>query len=463
MGSGIAQVAAAAGCSVVVVDPDQGALDRGRQNIASALATRVERGKMKHADAEAVASRIKWSVDLADVRDCSLVIEAIVERLDVKRALFAKIAALVAADTTIASNTSSLSITAMAEGLTNPSRLLGLHFFNPVPAMKLVEIIAGESTDPLLVESMTTLMRTWDKHPVVARDVPGFIVNRVARPYYAEAFLALDEGIEASVIDAALSESGGFRMGPLLLADMIGHDINYAAAASVFEGMKPQTRFRPQAGQERLVSEGRLGRKTGHGVYTYPIAAKERISVEMVPLAHVLRAPDARRFDWLTHAPNDVESDELPSGCISVDGVLIAYGDGRPLSERDGIDVLIDYSPDPAASPTLVATVRNAGAKAAAQLAAATGKRLLLIPDRPGLLVLRTLAQLANGAADAVRDGVAAADAIDEAMVYGANYPQGPLHWAKAYGLDGVKLVLDNIARATRDELYLHSSGFDLC
>jgi 3-hydroxybutyryl-CoA dehydrogenase len=165
----------------------------------------------------------------------------------------------------------------------------------------------------------------------------------------------------------------------------------------------------------------------------------------------------------LTHAPNDVESDELPSGCISVDGVLIAYGDGRPLSERDGIDVLIDYSPDPAASPTLVATVRNAGAKAAAQLAAATGKRLLLIPDRPGLLVLRTLAQLANGAADAVRDGVAAADAIDEAMVYGANYPQGPLHWAKAYGLDGVKLVLDNIARATRDELYLHSSGFDLC
>lgn len=462
MGSGIAQVAASAGHDVVVIDRDQGALGRGQSALAASLATLVRRSRLTQADADTIASRVVWRADLGAARGCALVVEAIVERLDIKRGLFTDLAMLVSAETVLASNTSSLSIAAMAEGLPYPERFVGLHFFNPVPAMKLVEVVAGPATDPAVVEAMTALMQRWGKHAVAVRDVPGFIVNRVARPYYAEAFVALDEGMEPASIDAALTDGGGFRMGPLTLADMIGHDVNYAAASSVFDGMRPNTRFRPQPRQAQLVEEGHLGRKSGRGVYVYPVDASPIRSEAGQPAERVEIATDARAFLWLLQSTACASNDSLPSGSIAVDGVLMASGDGQPLSRRNDVDVLFDHVADPSASPILIATARDTrAAEAAGRLAATLGKKLILIPDRPGQIVLRTLAQLANGAADAVEDGVASADSIDEAMIYGANYPQGPLAWARWFGPAEVARALANIAIATGDDLYAPSQGLD--
>jgi 3-hydroxybutyryl-CoA dehydrogenase len=459
MGNGIAQVAAAAGHPVVVIDRDASALERGVKALAASLGGLVKRGRLDATDADAIAARVRWSTDSADTAKAKLAIEAIVERLDIKRALFAELASTMAADAILASNTSSLSIMAMADGLPHPERFLGLHFFNPVPAMKLVEVVAGEATAPAIAEAATALIRRWGKRAVAVRDVPGFIVNRVARPFYAEAFVALGEGIAPETIDAALTTVGGFRMGPLTLADLIGHDINFAAVSLVYEGMAPHTRFRPQPAQARLVETGMLGRKSGRGVYDYSadlpaIAPIEPGTPAPLRLPHELGtlAPLAS----LLHGETDAS---LAPGIMLADDIRIAMGDGRALAERDDADVLIDHGRDFATASMLVVTARDEEALPA--LAGALGKPLLPVPDRPGLIVLRTLAQLANGAVDAVRDGVAGADAIDEAMLYGANYPEGPLAWARRVGPDDVRAALAHIARATGDDLYTPAEGWD--
>ena len=462
MGSGIVQVAAAAGHEVVVIDRERDALVRGGQAFTGSLAALVKRSRISQNDADSIAARVSWSTELADAASCDLVIEAIVERLDIKRSLFTDLAALAGPATVLASNTSSLSIAAMADGLPHPERFVGLHFFNPVPVMKLVEIVAGPATDPTLVERMTALMQRWGKHAVAVRDVPGFIVNRVARPYYAEAFLALDEGIDPATIDAALTGGGGFRMGPLTLADMIGHDINYAAASSVFAAMQPHTRFRPQPNQARLVEQGLLGRKTGRGVYDYSADPAPVEAAVGQPAGEIDIAPDAGAFDWILQSTDCRSNDQLSPGCISVDGVVMAYGDGRPLSQRADVDVLLDHAEDPAACPILIATARDPrSTEATGRLASRLGKRLVVLPDRPGQIVLRTLAQIANGAADAVEDDVASAPSIDDAMIYGANYPKGPIAWARGFGLAEVQQTLAHIASATGDALYEPSRGID--
>jgi 3-hydroxybutyryl-CoA dehydrogenase len=462
MGGGIAQVSASAGHPVVVIDRDAQALERGAKALRDSLDTLVKRSRIAQERADSIFSMIAWSADITDTASCDLIVEAVVERLDIKRQLFADIANLVGADAILASNTSSLSITAMADGLPHPERLVGLHFFNPVPAMKLVEVIAGAETDPAIIERMTALMQSWGKHAVTARDMPGFIVNRVARPYYAEAFLALDDGIAPEVIDTALTGSGGFRMGPLTLADMIGHDVNYAAASSAFDGLQPNTRFRPQPSQARLVEQGLMGRKSGRGVYDYAAESVRQPVTASGPANEIAIGPDARSFAWLSEAASCSSDDRLPSGTIAVDGKIMAQGDGRPLRERPGIDILLDFARDHASSPVLIVSARDEVAAAAVnRLASMLDKRPLFVPDRPGQIVLRTLAQLANGAADAVEDGLAPASSIDDAMIFGANYPQGPIAWARDYGLAEVSLVLANIAAATGDPLYVPSRGLD--
>lgn len=463
MGMGIAQVAASAGCPVVVIDPAPEALQRGRESISRAMDRLTEKGKFTADRAAGIMADIRWSTDLTAAAPCTLVIEAIVERMDVKRRLFADLSAVVGSGTILASNTSSLSITQMALDLPHPERFLGLHFFNPVPLMKLVEIVGGKATASGPIARMHDLMRRWGKHPVSVRDVPGFIVNRVARPFYAEAFAALDEGIDALTIDTALRDAGGFRMGPLALADLIGHDINFAAASSVYEGMQPHTRFRPQPFQSRLVQAGHLGRKSGRGVFDYTTkpAAPPALAPPSTPV--IAMGADAAGMEWMRPLIDRLAPGDLPPGCIMVDNVVFGLGDGRMLSERSNVDALLDHTIDPASATALVVTVRNdAAAAAASGLSGALGRRLILIPDRPGQIVLRTLAQIANGAADAVRDGVASAVEIDEAMIHGANYRLGPVAWATRYGPDRVVGVLNHIAAGTRDGLYTPSSGFDL-
>lgn len=461
MGAGIALVAALAGHAVIVVDADQDALQRAGESTGKAVAKAVARGEITSEAAAATADRLRWSEELNDLQGAGLVIEAIIERAEAKADLFERVAALTGRNTILATNTSSLPIEALAERIEAPERFVGLHFFNPASVMRLVEVIPGSRTSAEVVSRATEMMRAWGKRPVIVRDVPGFIVNRVARPYYAEGFLAMSEGIAPATIDRALTSSGGFKMGPLALADLIGHDVNYAVAASIFGAYHGATRFRPQSAQRALVDAGRLGRKSGAGVYDGSSAPAALLAPSAPSPTSIRVAATGGTAVKLFREAGLICHDDpaLPRGLVEVDGVRLAMTDGRPLSTRDDVDVLADVARDFAATNTIVLTARDERAGAAvAGLVQATGRSALFVPDRPGMIVLRTLAQLANAAADAVADDVASIDAVDEALTYGANHPEGPLHWAERSGFQRVADALVNIADATGDEIYRPAS-----
>jgi 3-hydroxybutyryl-CoA dehydrogenase len=275
MGSGIAQVAAAAGHPVVVLDASPDALGRARDGLARALRREVERKKLEDHQAAATVARIRFAEPagaggMEPFAGCGLVIEAIVEQLAAKRDGFAALEGVVGPDAVLATNTSSLSVSSIASACRAPERVLGVHFFNPAPVMPLVELIPGVATAPAVLAATRSLVDGWGKTTVVAADTPGFIVNRIARPFYGEALRLYEEGIaDAATIDWAMREIGGFRMGPFELMDFIGHDVNFTVTRSVFEAFFYDPRYRPSLTQQRLVEAGRLGKKAGRGFYDY--------------------------------------------------------------------------------------------------------------------------------------------------------------------------------------------------
>lgn len=283
MGSGIAQVAASAGEEVYLFDNKAEALVKAQKNIQYFLNRSVEKGKLEDADAKAIFGRISFIEKIESIADAGLVIEAIVENLEVKQKVFSFVDELVKDYCILASNTSSLSITEIAAVCQKPERFLGLHFFNPAPLMKLVEIVPAIQTDSKYVETATKLMERWGKYPVVAKDTPGFIVNRIARPFYSEALRIYEEGFaDPATIDWAMTEIGGFRMGPFSLMDYIGHDVNYTVTETVWKAFYFDPRYKPSFTQLRLSQAGYLGRKSGKGFYDYiegvtnPIPNKDR-------------------------------------------------------------------------------------------------------------------------------------------------------------------------------------------
>jgi 3-hydroxybutyryl-CoA dehydrogenase len=287
MGAGIVQVAAEAGVPVTVHDPGPGAVDRARERISRFLARRVEKGEMSAQDREAAMGRIRAAQRVEELAGSDLVVEAIPEELELKREAFRLLDAASAPGTVLASNTSSLSIARIASATQRPERVLGMHFFNPVPLMPLVEVIAGPLTDPQITDSVALFARRLGKTPVVAADTPGFIVNRVARPFYLEALRILGEGAAGvEAVDAAM-RGIGFRMGPFELIDTIGLDVNLAVSRSVHEQFFGDPRYRPHPIQRTLVDAGRLGRKAGGGFYDY-----DADGARTGAWSHLARRPD---------------------------------------------------------------------------------------------------------------------------------------------------------------------------
>lgn len=270
MGSGIAQVAAQNGHKVVLVDLNEIILHKSKEVLERLLSKLVEKGKMSPAEVSSTLANISYSVDLHAFADCCVIIEAIKEDLQIKTHVFKQIEQISSKTCVLASNTSSLSITALASGLMNPSQMIGIHFFNPAPLMRLVEVIPAIQTDHEVTARVNTLLRSWNKISVTCKDVPGFIVNRIARPYYGEALRIYEEGIaDFATIDWAMTELGGFKMGPFTLMDYIGNDVNYAVSESVFKSYYYDPRYKPSLTQKRYVEAGYFGVKSGRGFYKY--------------------------------------------------------------------------------------------------------------------------------------------------------------------------------------------------
>ncbi|WP_253447475.1 3-hydroxyacyl-CoA dehydrogenase PaaH [Halomonas sp. Y3] len=474
MGAGIAQVAAQAGHPVRLYDNREGAAQAGIDGVRRQLEKRVARGKMAQTEVDAIVSRMTPAATLAELADSRLVVEAIVENLEVKRGVFAELESLCGPDTLLTSNTSSLSITSIAAGLERPERVAGLHFFNPAPVMKLVEVISGLATDAEVAETLYATAAAWGKVPVHASSTPGFIVNRVARPFYAEGLRLMQEGAATpATLDALLRQAGGFRMGPFELMDLIGHDVNYAVTRSVFDAYYGDTRFEPSLVQLALVEAGRLGRKSGQGFYDYRDGA-EPVSPDFAPAADAALPPLVAEGQLGVIAPLvaraeaaglEVVRRESISGesRLRLGGLTLTLSDGRCAAERardEGLEALVlfdlclDYETASgialAASPGVDAEARDQ----ATALFQRLGLDAAWLTDTPGLAVLRTVAMLANEAADAVLQGVCSARDGDLAMQAGVNYPRGPLAWADALGLAFVHRTLTHLQQSYGEERY---------
>ncbi|WP_030905614.1 3-hydroxyacyl-CoA dehydrogenase [Streptomyces sp. NRRL F-5126] len=448
MGQGIAQVALVAGHPVRLYDAAPGRSGEAVSAVTARLDRMVEKGRLERAERDAAVERLTAVDDLAGLAGSALVVEAVLEDAAVKRQLFADLEKVVADDCLLATNTSSLAVTEIAGALRMPGRFVGLHFFNPAPLLPLVEVVSGYATDPAAADLAYDTARAWGKTPVRCSDTPGFIVNRIARPFYAEAFRLHEErAAGAATIDAVLRGSGGFRMGPFELTDLIGQDVNEAVTRSVWDAFFHDPKFTPSLAQHRLVQAGRLGRKSGHGWFPYGdgAAAPEPGT----------RAPCEAPREVVVHG--DLGPAAALAGMLREAGVEVHAGRGDGVGEievpggarlflagtgpRDGsaagavrFDLALDYGSCTRVALAPAGGNGESGLRAAVGLFQLLGKEVSVIADVPGMVVARTVAMLIDLALDAEARGVASLQDIDTAMRLGVNYPAGPGEWCTRVG-----------------------------
>ncbi|WP_370965002.1 3-hydroxyacyl-CoA dehydrogenase PaaH [Enterobacter wuhouensis] len=442
MGAGIAEVAASHGHQVLIHDISADAVSRAIDGIRQRLASRVSRGKLSAEASAQILARLVPVTDIDALAAADLVIEAASERLEVKKALFARLAEICPPQTLLTSNTSSISVTAIAADIRHPERVAGLHFFNPAPVMKLVEVVSGLATSSEVANVLCELAMNWGKQPVRCQSTPGFIVNRVARPFYSEAWRALEEQVAApEIIDAALREGGGFPMGPLELTDMIGQDVNFAVTCSVFNAFWQERRFLPSLVQQELVLAGRLGKKSGKGVYDW-----------------LGEKTTARWVDAVNDSFSPIGVHKRGDGVTQIDEVLLIETLGetaQSLAVKHNCPVVvIDRLERDVAVIAAASGNPHAATQKAVRHLQQQGYRVLHIADYPGLLIWRTVAMIANEALDALQKGVASEKDIDTAMRLGVNYPSGPIAWGERLGWQRLLTLLENLQRHYGEERY---------
>ena len=487
MGAGIAQLACLAGARTLLHDPDPAALESGLERIAQHLDRGVSRGRLTHELAEQAKASLEPAPSLEDLAPCELVIEAAPERLEIKRALFERLGAVVSANCVLATNTSSLLVTALADAAPDPSRVVGMHFFNPPPVMRLLEVVAGMQSAPGAIAVARAAGEAMGKHVIDAADGPGFIVNRCNRPFGLEALKLLQERIAAfDEIDRACRLGGGFRMGPFELMDLVGVDVGLDVARSFYEQSFGEPRWRPSPITVKTVAAGRLGRKAGRGYYEYPASGGHRppdpeppplgggggvvVIAGDSPLAVQLREA-AGEAGWAVADPLEAQELETPFLILDLTGIeepeaplqgapqAICVAAGSLASLDPGGSAVGFHALPPLRSTHLVELTRgpdssDSAADAADRFFQTLGKHTLWVDDAPGLVLGRIVCQVANEAAFALGEGLASAEDIDAGMVHGLSYPRGILAWADEIGLDHVLSVLDALALERGEERY---------
>ena len=470
MGRGIAQIAAQAGSVVKLFDVQQQASEKARLELSSQWDKLVAKNRLDTVTAADHKSRVAVASRLSDLADCDLVVEAVVERLDIKQALFAELEAVVADTAVLVSNTSSLSVTAIAAKLKHPTRFAGYHFFNPVPLMKVVEVIAGLKTGSAVCSGLSDYARQMGHTPVLAQDTPGFIVNHAGRGYGTEALRIVSENIaDFATIDRILRDQAGFKLGPFELMDLTALDVSHPVMESVYHQYYEEARYRPSVITAQRLAGGLLGRKTGEGFYRYidgvgqtpPEAAVPTVG-EMPPvwvsprasrrseLMHLLKTLDANIETGVSASPQAL----MLVAPLGFDITTVAVVERLDPARTVGIDMLID---DAVTKRRVLATnpaTRTDMRDAAHALFARDGKAVSVIRDSGGFVTQRVVSTIVNIASDMCQQGICSPKDLETAVTLGLGYPLGPLAMGNRYGPTNILEVLFNMQTVYGDQRY---------
>ena len=470
MGSGIAQIAAQSGHTTYLYDAKAGAAEQAKEQLAATFQKLVDKNKITAEQAASANSHLIVAQQIEDLKDCDLIIEAIVERLDIKQSLMQQLEEVVSENTILASNTSSLSITAIAANCKKPERVVGYHFFNPVPLMKVVEVIRGLKTDPLIIDALNSLSRAFGHRPVVAKDTPGFIINHAGRAYGTEALKILNENVcDISEIDRILRDGVGFRMGPFELMDLTGLDVSHPVMESIYHQYYEEARYKPNPLTKQMLEAKQLGRKVNQGFYNYETGLKtgEQPAKFVDRLAQYPKVWVAADFsedktqleDYLTQQNIALDTGSVPQSdslcllaCYGEDTTQAATRLGVNPEQAVAIDMLYGIAKHRTLMPSLVTKADYR--QAAHSIFNLDGNTVSMIAESIGFVAQRVLAMVINLGCDIAQQNIATVDDINAAVRLGLGYPFGPIEWGDQVGSQKILLILNRITALTHDPRY---------